>query len=89
MAKLNRGLAVLAALLGAGAWFQPSVAGSDLWWHLAAGREIWEKHSVPTTDHFSFTFAGQPWMHHEWLWGAGYWLVSTTYSVFGVTNAPP
>ena len=26
--------------LGAAAWFQPSVAGSDLWWHLAAGREI-------------------------------------------------
>ena len=66
---------MLAALLGAGAWFQPSVAGSDLWWHLAAGREIWEQHAVPTTDHFSFTFAGQPWMHHEWLWGAGYWLL--------------
>ena len=75
MAKLNRGLAALAALLGAAAWFQPSVAGSDLWWHLAAGREIWEQHAVPTTDHFSYTFAGQPWMHHEWLWGTGYWLV--------------
>ena len=75
MAKINPILAVLAALAGASAWFQPSVAGSDLWWHLAAGREIVASGSVPTVDHFSYTFAGRPWMHHEWLWGTGYWLV--------------
>ena len=75
MAKINRSLAALAALVGAGAWFHPSVAGSDLWWHLAAGREILARRAVPTTDDFSFTFAGHPWMHHEWLWGTGYWLV--------------
>ena len=74
MAKINRWLVPLAALVGAAAWFQPSVAGSDLWWHLAAGREIWATHSLPTADHFSFTFGGQPWMHHEWLWGTFYWL---------------
>src|SRR5512143_3906768 len=75
MAKINRALAVAAALIGAAAWFQPSVAGSDLWWHLAAGREIVAQRGVSTVDHFSFTFAGQPWMHHEWLWGTSYWLV--------------
>ena len=75
MAKINRALALLAGLVGAGAWFQPSVAGSDLWWHLAAGREIVAQRAVSTTDHFSFTFQGQPWMHHEWLWGTGYWFV--------------
>jgi tetratricopeptide (TPR) repeat protein len=74
MAKINRWLAPLAAIVGAAAWFQPSVAGSDLWWHLAAGREILETRSLPTVDHFSFTFAGRDWMHHEWLWGVGYWL---------------
>ena len=75
MAKINRWLAPLAAVLGAAAWFQPSVAGSDLWWHLAAGREIWQTLHLPTVDHFSFTFDGRAWMHHEWLWGVGYWLV--------------
>ncbi len=75
MAKINRWLAALAALFGAAAWFQPSVAGSDLFWHLAAGREIWQTLRLPTVDHFSFTFDGRPWMHHEWLWGVGYWLV--------------
>lgn len=74
MAKINRWLAPLVALAGAAAWFAPSVAGSDLWWHLAAGREIWESLRLPTVDHFSFTFAGRAWMHHEWLWGVGYWL---------------
>jgi tetratricopeptide (TPR) repeat protein len=75
MTKLNVVLASAAALLGAAAWFQPSVAGSDLWWHLAAGREIVATHSVPMADHFSYTFAGHRWMHHEWLWGTGYWLI--------------
>jgi len=100
MAKINAGLAVLAAIAGASAWFQPSVAGSDLWWHLAAGREIVASGTVPTVDHFSYTLAGHPWMHHEWLWGTGYWLVyriwpeavalanlALLFAVFGVAYA--
>lgn len=39
----------------------------DTWWHLAAGRYIFEHHSVPTTDPFSYTFSGHPWVAHEWL----------------------
>jgi tetratricopeptide (TPR) repeat protein len=71
MAKINRGIAGFAAVLGAAAFTQPAVAGSDLWWHLAAGREILRSRGVPTVDHFSWTFAGREWMHHEWLWGVG------------------
>ncbi len=41
--------------------------GSDLWWHVAAGRWMWEQKSLPLTDPWSFTRAGQPWVHHEWL----------------------
>ena len=40
---------------------------SDLWWHLAAGRRIVETSSIPRVDPFSFTFAGRPWLNHEWL----------------------
>jgi hypothetical protein len=39
----------------------------DLWWHMAAGRFILDTGSVPQTDPFSFTAAGQPWVAHEWL----------------------
>lgn len=67
--------AVVVALLGAAAWFQPEVSGDDLWWLLAAGRQIVETASIPMVDSFSFTFAGRPWMNHEWLWSAVYWLL--------------
>lgn len=67
-------VAGLLAVLGALTWvFRIDVAGSDLWWHLAAGRDIWERGQVPTTDPFSHTFAGADWMNHEWLWDVIYW----------------
>jgi hypothetical protein len=39
----------------------------DLWWHLKTGQFISEHKSVPHTDPFSFTRAGEPWVAHEWL----------------------
>ncbi|MGE5234358.1 MAG: hypothetical protein ACM3OB_09625, partial [Acidobacteriota bacterium] len=39
----------------------------DLWFHLAAGRLIWERRAVPATDSWSFTASGHPWQNHEWL----------------------
>jgi tetratricopeptide (TPR) repeat protein len=72
-AKINRPLAFLVALAGAAAWFQPGVAGSDLWWHLASGRDMWTNLSVHSTDPFSYTFEGRAWMNHEWGWDVLYW----------------
>jgi len=40
---------------------------SDIWFHLAAGREIWAGRSIPAADHWSFTASGRPWHNHEWL----------------------
>lgn len=40
---------------------------SDLWFHLAAGREIWQRKGIPETDSWSYTAAGRPWHNHEWL----------------------
>ena len=69
------GLAALLGVGGAAAWTQPAVSGSDLWWHLAAGREIATTGSVPELDRHSHTFSGEPWMNHEWLWDLLYWRV--------------
>lgn len=72
----TRAVAGLGALLGVGgaaAFTQPAVSGSDLWWHLAAGREIAATGAVPALDTHSHTAAGQPWMNHEWLWDWLYW----------------
>ncbi|MBE9538848.1 MAG: hypothetical protein IMF06_07170, partial [Proteobacteria bacterium] len=41
--------------------------GSDLWWHVAAGREILQNGSLWLADSWSFTFLGSPWVNHEWL----------------------
>jgi hypothetical protein len=39
----------------------------DLWWHLKVGQSILATHRWPTTDPYSFTAAGQPWLAYEWL----------------------
>jgi hypothetical protein len=39
----------------------------DYWWHLKTGALILKTGSVPTSDPFSFTAAGAPWIDHEWL----------------------
>jgi hypothetical protein len=44
-----------------------NVTDPDIWWHLKTGQYISEHKSVPHTDPFSYTRAGQPWVAHEWL----------------------
>ncbi len=43
----------------------------DTWWHLATGRLIAERGSVPATDPFSFTAPGAPWINRQWLFDLG------------------
>jgi hypothetical protein len=58
-------LAVL--FLGLFAMSARNVTDPDVWWHLKTGQYITEHKSVPHTDPFSYTRAGQPWVAHEWL----------------------
>src|SRR6476659_5039083 len=39
----------------------------DLWFHLKLGQIVWDTHSIPSTDPFSFTAFGHVWTAHEWL----------------------
>jgi hypothetical protein len=39
----------------------------DFWWHLKAGEIIITTRSIPRTDLFSFTAAGQPFILQNWL----------------------
>ncbi|MHB1357603.1 MAG: hypothetical protein ACYCZF_16660 [Anaerolineae bacterium] len=43
------------------------VAPNDFWWHLRAGQVIIQQRAIPTTDLFSFTRLGQPWVYQSWL----------------------
>lgn len=65
--------ALLIATAAAASWFLPDVSGSDLWWHLAAGREIWAHAGPVREDLFSYTALGRPWLNPYFLWDAAYW----------------
>ncbi|MCH8840591.1 MAG: hypothetical protein IH831_07950, partial [Planctomycetes bacterium] len=72
--SINRKLAPALIFAAVSVWFfQTFIMGSDLFWHLAAGRDIWQRGSVPHTDPFSHTFGGREWLNHEWLWDIIYW----------------
>jgi hypothetical protein len=43
------------------------LADGDLWWHLAAGREMVRTHAFLRTDPFSTGAAGRPWVDVHWL----------------------
>ncbi len=53
-------------------------ADTDTWWHLRSGQLILETRHVPTTDPFSHTRGGQPWIDHGWL-AQAFW-----YSLFAL-----
>src|SRR3981081_2126860 len=56
------------ALVGAAFYAARNFAvDPDLWWHAKNGQNILATHYWPTTDPFSFTVAGTPWLSYEWL----------------------
>jgi hypothetical protein len=59
------GLAAIAALVCVQA--ARGFTDPDFWWHLKAGELIVTQHAVPRVDPFTFTYAGGPWIAHEWL----------------------
>ncbi len=58
-----------AALIGYAVFlFVPQVLNDgDTYFHIAAGQWILDHGVIPRTDPFSYTFAGAPWVAHEWL----------------------
>ena len=58
------GVLLVGAVFVAGSTFS---VDPDLWWHIRVGQEVLSTHHWPTTDPYSFTVAGQPWMAYEWL----------------------
>ena len=43
------------------------MAGSDMWWHIAAGRELVQTRTLWMVDDWSWTALGHDWLNHEWL----------------------
>src|SRR5579884_1102536 len=45
--------------------FSENTADPDLWGHVVFGQEMLSTHSIPRTEMYSWTAAGQPWFNHE------------------------
>jgi hypothetical protein len=56
----------------------------DLWWHLKVGEQILATHRWPTTDPYSFTAAGQPWLAYEWLGDVFFAVVARASGLLGL-----
>ncbi|MFH1745213.1 MAG: hypothetical protein ABH881_03545, partial [bacterium] len=52
----------------------------DFGWHLAAGQQVINEKTVPTTNLENFTIYGAEWVDHEWLADAGAYAI---YNKFG------
>src|SRR6266478_8501151 len=59
------------------------VVDADVWWHIKVGQDILRTHHWPTTDPYSFTAAGTPWIAYEWL---GEIVLALMYRLGGVVS---
>ena len=64
--RTARGALLLATLLVVATIALSSLTVFDFWWYLASGQRILATRSVPTTDPFSYTAEGRPWINHMW-----------------------
>ena len=80
---LTHVLALSVVALAAVAITWSPVRLDDQWWHMLTGRYVLEHGAVPTTDPFSYTMTGQPWVNWEWLAGV---LMVKAYDGFGTSG---
>jgi hypothetical protein len=82
---------VLAAMVGQLFYFREGwsslLADGDTGWHIRTGDWILQSRSVPTTDLFSFTRAGESWFAWEWLSDLLMSLVHLHWGLAGVSVA--
>ncbi|MGA3318507.1 MAG: hypothetical protein ABSC64_18990 [Candidatus Korobacteraceae bacterium] len=43
------------------------IGDPDIWWHLRNAAYLFQHHSFPNVDTYSFGAAGAPWLNFEWL----------------------
>ncbi len=58
---------LMASLVFIIAFCAPGFTDPDFYWHLKTGELIAKSGAIPATDPFSYTYAGKPWVAHEWL----------------------
>src|SRR3954470_6274298 len=64
---LKQRLLLLVTFVGAASVGLSPSADGDIWWHLAAGREMVTRGGLLFSDPFSVSAAGRPWVDVHWL----------------------
>ena len=59
-------------------------AEPDIWWHLRNAQYLFDHHSIPRVDLYSFGAAGSDWMNHQWLSEIPYYLAFQTLGLQGI-----
>lgn len=85
MRRIVSKLPVLLFFLAVSAFGCFRIIDNDLWLYLRAGEYILENLSVPRTDIFSYTVAGQPWIDIHWLAQVALYLVYAVSGAVGLT----
>ena len=66
-------------------WFSARAIGEpDSWWHLRNAAYLFQHHSFPSVDTYSFTAAGSPWFDFEWLSEVPFFLGFKTMGLQGL-----
>jgi tetratricopeptide (TPR) repeat protein len=75
-------IGVLFALIAFAATIE--IKDLDLWLHIQMGQFIVQNGYVPSVDVLSASFAGQPWINHEWLFQIIVYLVKSHWGLDGL-----
>ena len=60
------------------------VGDPDIWWHLKNAQYLFTTGKLPSSDMYSFTVAGHPWINHEWLAEIPYFLAWRAFGLPGI-----
>jgi tetratricopeptide (TPR) repeat protein len=72
------------AFVGAASAGWAAAADGDIWWHLAAGREMWARGGWLMSDPFSSGAAGRPWVDVHWLFQLGAYAIHARLGLAGL-----
>lgn len=68
-------------------WAIQPVAGFDIWGYMTVGRYVLSHLEIPTSDIFSFTVSGEPWINQSWLAGVLFYLAHEAFGPAGISMA--
>src|SRR5688500_20323895 len=87
VAARARRLVLLALFVGAFIIGLAPVSDGDIFWHLAAGRELVRGKAWLRTDPFTSSAAGRPWIDVHWLFQLGVFAIHQVAGLRGLVIA--